>query len=109
MKDLIAAILIAIVVMAIEVSGIPKVAMQINEWKNASDEWPPLDTPVWAGWFESDGRFTSGLFILADNEIRPMWWRCEDTISHEDFGWRIGHEYYPVSHWMYLPTPPDED
>lgn len=33
MKDIIAAILIAIVVMAIEVSGIPKVAMQINEYQ----------------------------------------------------------------------------
>lgn len=79
----------------------------MNEWKKASEELPPLDTPVWAGWFESDGRFTSGLFVLADNEIRPMWWRCEDTISHDDFGWRIGDEYYPVSHWMYLPAPPE--
>ena len=33
MKDIIAAILIAVVVMAIELSGIPKVAVQINEYQ----------------------------------------------------------------------------
>lgn len=33
MKDIIAAILIAVVVMAIELSGIPKGAMQINEYQ----------------------------------------------------------------------------
>lgn len=33
MKDLIAAILIAAVVMAIELSGIPKGAVQINEYQ----------------------------------------------------------------------------
>lgn len=33
MKDVIAAILIAAVFMAVEVSGIPKVAMQINEYQ----------------------------------------------------------------------------
>ena len=39
----------------------------MNNWKKASEECPPLDTPVWAGWFEDDGRFTSGLFVLADD------------------------------------------
>lgn len=33
MRDVIAAILIAAVIMAIELSGIPKVAMQINEYQ----------------------------------------------------------------------------
>jgi hypothetical protein len=33
MKDIIAAILIAVVVMAIELSGIPKGAVQINEYQ----------------------------------------------------------------------------
>lgn len=33
MRDVIAAILIAVVVMAIELSGIPKGAMQINEYQ----------------------------------------------------------------------------
>ena len=33
MRDVIAAILIAAVVMAIELSGIPKVATQINEYQ----------------------------------------------------------------------------
>ena len=33
MKDVIAAILIAVVVMAIELSGIPKGAVQVNEYK----------------------------------------------------------------------------
>ena len=33
MKDLIAAVLIAAVVMAIELSGIPKGAVQINEYQ----------------------------------------------------------------------------
>lgn len=33
MRDVIAAILIAAVVMAVEVSGIPKVAVQINEYQ----------------------------------------------------------------------------
>lgn len=33
MKDIIAAILIAVVVIAIELSGIPKVAVQVNEYQ----------------------------------------------------------------------------
>jgi hypothetical protein len=33
MKDIIAAILIAVVVMAIELSGIPKGAVQVNEYQ----------------------------------------------------------------------------
>ena len=33
MKDLIAAVLIAAVIMAIELSGIPKVAAQVNEYQ----------------------------------------------------------------------------
>lgn len=33
MKDLIAAVLIAAVLIAIELSGIPKVAVQINEYQ----------------------------------------------------------------------------
>ena len=33
MKDIIAAILIAVVVMAVEVSGIPKGAIQVNEYQ----------------------------------------------------------------------------
>lgn len=33
MKDVIAAILIAVVVMAIELSGIPKGAVQVNEYQ----------------------------------------------------------------------------
>ena len=33
MKDVITAILIAAVVMAIELSGIPKVAVQVNEYQ----------------------------------------------------------------------------
>lgn len=33
MKDIIAAILIAAVIVAVEVSGIPKVAIQINEYQ----------------------------------------------------------------------------
>lgn len=33
MKDIIAAILIAVVIMAIELSGIPKGAVQINEYQ----------------------------------------------------------------------------
>jgi hypothetical protein len=38
MKDLIAAILIAAVIMAIELSGIPKVAMQINEYQRGQQK-----------------------------------------------------------------------
>jgi len=33
MKDIIAAILIAVVFIAIELSGIPKVAVQVNEYQ----------------------------------------------------------------------------
>lgn len=38
MKDIIVAILIAAVVMAIELSGIPKVAMQINEYQRGQQK-----------------------------------------------------------------------
>lgn len=39
MKDIIAAILIAAVVMAIELSGIPKGQAQINEYQKGQAEW----------------------------------------------------------------------
>ena len=38
MKDVIAAILIATVVMAVEVSGIPKGAIQINEYQKGQEK-----------------------------------------------------------------------
>lgn len=38
MKDLIAAILIAAVVIAVEVSGIPKGAIQVNEYQKGQME-----------------------------------------------------------------------
>ena len=38
MKDLIAAILIAAVIMAIDLSGIPKVAVQINEYQRGQQK-----------------------------------------------------------------------
>ena len=64
----------------------------MKEWKKASEENPPLDTPVWAGWFNVDGSFTSGLFVLANNSNFQSWGSKDD---------------YPVSHWMYLPAPPE--
>lgn len=81
----------------------------MNNWKKASEECPPLDTPVWAGWFEDDGRFTSGLFVLADDGFDVLWCLCEDTISYNQFGAWMSDDTYPVSHWMYLPSSPDED
>lgn len=38
MKDIIAAIMIAAVVMAIELSGIPKGAVQINEYQKGQEK-----------------------------------------------------------------------
>lgn len=79
----------------------------MNEWKKASEGNPPLDTPVWAGWFEADGSFTSGLFVLADDGIDIIWCRCEEAISYNNFGAWQSDDHYPVSHWMYLPKPPE--
>lgn len=79
----------------------------MNEWKKASEENPPLDTPVWAGWFEYDYGFTSGIFVLADDGEDILWCRCENTISNDDFGEWLSDKHYPVSHWMYLPAPPE--
>ena len=80
----------------------------MNEWKKLSEEIPPLETPVWAGWFEVDGRFTSGLFVLADDGIDVLWCRCAESVSYDDFGEWASDDHYPVSHWMYLPKPPEE-
>lgn len=80
----------------------------MNEWKKVSEELPPLDTPVWAGWFEDSGRFTSGLFVLADDGNCTLWCLCEETISYDNFGAWMCDDDYPVSHWMYLPKPPEE-
>lgn len=38
MKDIIVAILIAVVVMAVEVSGIPKGAVQVNEYQKGQEK-----------------------------------------------------------------------
>lgn len=79
----------------------------MNEWKKVSEELPPLDTPVWAGWFEYDYGFTSGLFVFADDGIDILWCRCEETISSNDFGEWLSDRKYPVSHWMHLPEQPE--
>lgn len=47
----------------------------MNEWKKLSEEIPPLETPVWAGWFNEDGSFTSGIFVLADDD-------CDDDTAY---------------------------
>ena len=57
--------------------------VKMNEWKKVSEELPPLDTPVWAGWFEYDYGFTSGLFVFADDGIDILWCRCDETISYK--------------------------
>lgn len=38
MKDIIAAILITAVIVAVEVSGIPKVAVQVNEYQKGQEK-----------------------------------------------------------------------
>lgn len=78
----------------------------MNEWKKASEGNPPLDTPVWAGWFNVDGSFTSGLLVLADADPFPIWGRCDNSIPYANFGILLDDAPYPVSHWMYLPKPP---
>jgi len=79
----------------------------MNEWKKASEGNPPLDTPVWAGWFNVDGSFTSGLLVLADDDPFPIWGRCDNSIPYANFGILLDDAPYPVSHWMYLPAPPE--
>lgn len=64
----------------------------MNEWKKVSEELPPLKTTVWGGWFDVGGKFISGLFVLANNGNFQSWASKDD---------------YPVSHWMYLPKPPE--
>ena len=81
----------------------------MNEWKKVSEELPPLEMPVWAGWFNADGSFISGLFVLADNYgVDVVWCRCEKAISYDGFGAWWSDDYCPISHWMYLPKPPEE-
>lgn len=80
----------------------------MNEWKKASEENPPLDTPVLAGWFNVDGSFTSGLLVLADADPFPIWGRCDNSIPYDNFGILLDDAPYPVSHWMYLPKPPKD-
>ncbi len=80
----------------------------MNEWKKASEGNPPLDTPVWAGWFNVDGSFTSGLLVLADDDPFPIWGRCDNSIPYANFGILLDDAPYPVSHWMYLPKPPED-
>ena len=70
----------------------------MNEWKKVSEELPPLDTPVWAGWFE---------YVFADDGIDILWCRCDETISYNDFGEWLSDRKYPVSHWMRLPDQPE--
>lgn len=80
----------------------------MNKWKKLSEETPPLGTPVWAGWHEVDGSFTHGLFVLADDGMDVLCCRCEEAISYNDFGAWQSDDHYPISHWMYLPEPPEE-
>lgn len=81
----------------------------MNEWKKASEELPPLDTPVWAGWFNRNGSFITGLFVLADDGSCTLWCLCEDTISYNEFGAWMSDDDYPVSHWMHLPASPEKE
>lgn len=60
----------------------------MNEWNKLYESVPTLDTPVWAGWFNADGSFTSGIFVLADNGVDNIciWCRCAESVSYDDFG-----------------------
>ena len=80
----------------------------MNEWKKASEELPPLDKPVWAGWFNAEGRFINGLFVRGDDGTCVLWCRCDDSISCDEFGGWLADDDYPISHWMYLPEQPKE-
>ncbi|WP_308021436.1 hypothetical protein [Neisseria mucosa] len=80
----------------------------MNEWKKLSEETPPLDTPVWAGWFNQDGSFTAGLLVMVDDGISVLWGRCDNSIPYANFGILLDDDPYPVSHWMYLPKPPEK-
>lgn len=84
--------------------------MEVNKWNKLSESVPPLDTALWAGWFNADGSFTSGIFVLADGGVDNIciWCRCAESVSYDDFGEWASDDHYPVSHWMYLPKPPEE-
>lgn len=81
---------------------------KMNEWKKVSEDLPPLDTPVWAGWFNDDGSFTNGIFVLGDTGENILWCLCDEAISDTDFGGWMCDDDYHVSHWMYLPKQPEE-
>lgn len=82
---------------------------KMTNWKRASEELPPLDTPVFGGWFEDNGRFINGIFVLADDGNCVLWCLCDEAISYNNFGAWMCDDDYSISHWMYLPKPPDED
>ena len=76
-------------------------------WISIIDDLPPLDTPVWGGWWYNC-RFEYGLFVLSDTgaEGGAEWCLCETTTSYTDFAGWLNDDVYPVTHWQYLPRCP---
>ena len=76
-------------------------------WVSTLDDLPPLDTPVFGGWFHMR-RFLCGLFVLSDTgaDGGAEWCLCETTTSYTDFAPWLNDDVYPVTHWQHLPPCP---
>ena len=80
-------------------------------WISTQDGLPPLDTPVWGGWWRNC-RFEYGLFVLCESdateteEVSAEWCLCETTTSCTDFAGWLDDDVYPVTHWQHLPLCP---
>lgn len=80
---------------------------QQNGWIAVSDRLPELDTPVWAGWFNTKGKFVYGLFVRFKEGGEWFFAQCSQTQSWNDFGDRdLDDDYSHLTHWQPLPEPP---
>lgn len=62
-------------------------ALEAQEWVSVDDRLP-----------EAHGEY------LASRRCRPLGWVC----TYASVGWIVNKDY-PITHWMPLPTPPQEE
>lgn len=73
----------------------------MTEWVKVEDKLPPVNVPVWGGWYERDGTFVSEIFVLIKEANDFCWCRCKDIAVVGGFA-----DYcYQSRYWSLLDNP----